>query len=38
MIITDDDKLDEMVMITKVGENYQDFKNRLEKYTRDMWF
>jgi len=39
MIIESEDyKLDEMTMLIKIGENYQDFKSRMEKYSRDMWF
>ena len=30
--------LDEMVMITKIGNNYTEFKTCMEKYTRDWWF
>jgi len=30
--------LDEMLMITRVGNNYTEFKNCMEKYTRDMWY
>jgi len=29
---------DEMLMLIKIGNNYTDFKNRMEKYSRDMWY
>jgi len=30
--------LDEMLIITKIGNNYTEFKTCMEKYTRDMWY
>lgn len=30
--------LDEIVMITKIGSNYTEFKACMEKYTRDWWY
>jgi len=34
----DDHAIDEMVMIIKIGNNYTDFKNCMEKYARDRWY
>jgi len=28
----------EYMVIIKVGKNYEDFKNLMEKYSRDRWF
>jgi len=35
---SEDYTLDEMTMLIKIGNNYTEFKNCMEKYTRDMWF
>ena len=35
---SEDYVLDEMLILTKIGQSYMDFKNRMEKYTRDRWF
>ena len=38
--ITDNEDytIEEWIMLINIGENYQDFKNHMDKYTRDMWF
>lgn len=28
----------ELSMIIKIGKNYDELKEKLEKYSRDMWF
>jgi len=37
-MIEEDPQGSEMVNMTKIGKNYEDFKNLMEKYTRDRWY